>query len=27
VPLKDRVREAEGIRVGDTVTLRLAVDV
>jgi hypothetical protein len=27
VPLKDRVRNAEGIRVGDTVTLRLAVDV
>jgi hypothetical protein len=27
VPLKDLVRKAEGIDVGDTVTLRLAVDV
>ena len=27
VPLKDLVRRAEGIDVGDTVTLRLAVDV
>ncbi|MGZ4436479.1 MAG: DUF1905 domain-containing protein [Nocardioidaceae bacterium] len=27
VPLKDLVRSAEGIDVGDTVTLRLAVDV
>ncbi|MGZ4536279.1 MAG: DUF1905 domain-containing protein [Nocardioidaceae bacterium] len=27
VPLKDLVRSAEGIGVGDTVTLRLAVDV
>jgi hypothetical protein len=27
VPLKDRVRTAEAIDVGDTVTLRLAVDV
>jgi hypothetical protein len=26
VPLKDRVRKAEGIDVGDTVTIRLAVD-
>lgn len=27
VPLKDRVRDAEGIVVGDTVTVRLALDV
>jgi hypothetical protein len=27
VPLKDRVRRAEGIEVGDLVTLRLTVDV
>ena len=27
VPLKDLVRNAEGIEVGDTVTVRLAVDV
>jgi hypothetical protein len=27
VPLKDKVRNAEGIGVGDTVTVRLAVDV
>lgn len=27
VPLKDMVREAEGIDVGDTVTVRLTVDV
>ena len=27
VPLKDKVRNAEGIAVGDTVTVRLAVDV
>ena len=27
VPLKDKVRNAEGISVGDTVTVRLAVDV
>lgn len=27
VPLKDRVREAENVEVGDTVTVRLVVDV
>ena len=27
VPLKDKVRNAEGLAVGDTVTVRLAVDV
>jgi hypothetical protein len=27
VPLKDVVRRAEGLQVGDTVTLRLVVDV
>jgi hypothetical protein len=27
VPLKDRARAAEGIDVGDTVTVRLAIDV
>jgi hypothetical protein len=27
VPLKDLVRKAEGIEVGDAVTVRLAVDV
>jgi hypothetical protein len=27
VPLKDKVRNAEGIAVGDTVTINLAVDV
>jgi hypothetical protein len=27
VPLKDKVRQAEGIEIGDTVTVRLTVDV
>lgn len=27
VPLKDKVRKAEGIEVGDTVTVRLTVDI
>lgn len=27
VPLKDKVRKAEGLEVGDTVTVRLSVDV